>query len=64
MELGAVLLEKFPNLTVDVKNPEVTVTVEIRDTNAYVHAENIKGADFDDCQRDDNRWICSTNRNR
>ncbi len=43
-ELGGILLEKFPNLTVDVKNPEVTVTVEIRDTNAYVHAENIKGA--------------------
>ncbi len=44
MELGGILFEKFPNLTVDVKNPEVTVTVEIRDTNAYVHAENIKGA--------------------
>lgn len=44
MELGGKLLEKFPNLTVDVKNPEVTVTVEIRDTNAFVHAENIKGA--------------------
>ena len=43
-ELGGILLEKFPNLTVDVKNPEVTVTIEIRDTNAYVHAENIKGA--------------------
>lgn len=43
-ELGGVLLEKFPNLTVDVKNPEVTVTVEVRDTNAYIHAENIKGA--------------------
>lgn len=44
VELGGILLEKFPNLTVDVKNPEVTVTVEIRDTNAYIHAENIKGA--------------------
>lgn len=43
-ELGGVLLEKYPNLTVDVNNPEVTVTVEVRDTNAYVHAENIKGA--------------------
>lgn len=43
-ELGGILLEKFPNLMVDVKNPEVTVTVEIRDTNAYVHAENLKGA--------------------
>ena len=44
MELGGKLLEKFPNLSVDVKNPEVTVTVEIRDENAFVHAENIKGA--------------------
>ncbi|MBQ3855133.1 MAG: tRNA 4-thiouridine(8) synthase ThiI [Ruminococcus sp.] len=43
-ELGGILLEKFPHLTVDVKNPEIIVTVEIRDTNAYVHAENIKGA--------------------
>lgn len=44
MELGGALLERFPNLSVDVKNPEVTVTVEIRDTNAFIHAENIKGA--------------------
>lgn len=43
-EMGGVILEKFPHLSVDLKNPEVTVTVEIRDTNAYVHAENIKGA--------------------
>ena len=43
-ELGGVLLEKFHNLSVDVKEPDVIVTVEIRDTNAYVHAENIKGA--------------------
>ncbi|HBB20734.1 MAG TPA: tRNA 4-thiouridine(8) synthase ThiI [Ruminococcus sp.] len=43
-ELGGILLEKFPHLTVDVKDPEIVVTVEIRDTNAYVHAENIKGA--------------------
>ncbi len=44
MELGGKLLERFPHLTVDVRNPEVTVTVEIRDENAFVHAENIKGA--------------------
>lgn len=43
-ELGGILLERFPNLHVDVNTPEITVTVEIRDTNAYVHAENIKGA--------------------
>ena len=27
-----------------MKNPEITVTVEIRDTNAYVHAVKIQGA--------------------
>ncbi len=43
-ELGGALLSKFSHLKVDVNNPEVTVTVEIRDTKAYVHGENIKGA--------------------
>ena len=43
-ELGHQLLETFPNLTVDVKNPQVTVTIEIRDTNAYIHAGNVEGA--------------------
>ncbi len=43
-ELGGVLCEQFPHLKVDVKNPEITVMVEIRDTNAYVHAVKIKGA--------------------
>ncbi len=43
-ELGGILLSKFSHLKVDVNNPEITVTVEIRDTNAYIHAENIKGA--------------------
>ena len=42
-ELGGIL-ERFPNLKVDVTNPEITVTVEIRDTNAYVYAERIDGA--------------------
>ncbi|MGN1412329.1 MAG: tRNA uracil 4-sulfurtransferase ThiI [Oscillospiraceae bacterium] len=43
-ELGYQLLKAFPNLIVDVKNPQVTVTVEIRDTNAYIHAGNVEGA--------------------
>lgn len=43
-ELGGVILEKYPHLTVDVHKPDVTVTVEIRDTHAYVHAGNIQGA--------------------
>lgn len=44
MELGGRILEAYPHLTVDVKNPQMTVTVEIRDTSAYIHAGNIKGA--------------------
>ncbi len=36
-ELGGILLEKFPHLTVDVHNPDFVVTVEIREKNAFVH---------------------------
>ena len=43
-ELGGILLEHYPHLTVDVNHPDVTVTVEIRDLNAYVHAAREKGA--------------------
>lgn len=42
--LGGVLLESFPHLTVDVHEPEVTVTVEVRDNAAYIHADQVKGA--------------------
>ena len=44
MKLGEVLLEKYPNLTVDLTKPEVTVTVEIRDRYAFVHAVKVSGA--------------------
>ena len=43
-ELGGVILSKFPHLTVDVHNPELTVNVEIRDFGAYVHGGLQKGA--------------------
>lgn len=43
-ELGGVILERFPHLEVDVNNPDVVVTVEIREEQAFVHAENIDGA--------------------
>ncbi|MEG1996525.1 MAG: THUMP domain-containing protein, partial [Oscillospiraceae bacterium] len=43
-ELGDVIMDAFPNLKVDVHNPEITVTVEIRDFAAYVHAKVHKGA--------------------
>ena len=43
-ELGGILLQHYPHLKVDVTNPEVTVTVEIRDSAAYIHAAREKGA--------------------
>jgi thiamine biosynthesis protein ThiI len=44
IELGHEILERYPNLSVDVKNPQVRVTIEIRDTNAYIHLGNMEGA--------------------
>lgn len=43
-ELGGRILEAFPHLVVDVNNPDVIVTVEIRQTEAYIHSGNKKGA--------------------
>lgn len=42
--VGEYLLDKFPNLSVDVNNPDVTVNIEIRDFAAYVHSGRIHGA--------------------
>lgn len=43
-QLGGKLLESFNHLSVDVHNPDVTVTVEIRDEYAFIHADQLKGA--------------------
>ncbi|WP_040195726.1 tRNA uracil 4-sulfurtransferase ThiI [Candidatus Soleaferrea massiliensis] len=43
-ELGGDLLQAFPHLKVDVHNPDVIVTAEIRDFAAYVHAKRLPGA--------------------
>ena len=43
-EIGGDILEAFPHLKVDVHHPEVTVTVEIRDYAAYIHAKRIPSA--------------------
>ncbi len=43
-ELGAVLLERFPHLRVDVNDPEAVIRVEIRDRNAFVHGPAVPGA--------------------
>ena len=43
-ETGGYLLERFPNLSVDVHERDITVTVEIRDFGAYVRGEAERGA--------------------
>jgi len=43
-EIGGVLLDQFPHLQVDVHHPEITVTVEVRDFGAYIHAVREPGA--------------------
>lgn len=43
-ELGHVILEKFPHLSVDVHEPDVTVFVEIREKHAFVNAMKFDGA--------------------
>ncbi|MCQ2451450.1 MAG: tRNA 4-thiouridine(8) synthase ThiI [Clostridia bacterium] len=44
MELGGILLENFPHLRVDVHNPDIIVTVEVRDFAAYIRGNQEKGA--------------------
>lgn len=43
-ELGGVILDKFPHLSVDVHNPDLIINVEVRDFGAYVHGAAHKGA--------------------
>lgn len=43
-ELGGEILERFPHLSVDVHNPEIVVTIEIREMAAYLYAGKYDGA--------------------
>lgn len=43
-EVGGALLSAFPHLSVDVHKPELVITVEIRDRDAYIRAGQIRGA--------------------
>lgn len=43
-ELGGQILKSFHHLKVDVHNPDIVVTVEVRDRYAFVRGNNIKGA--------------------
>ena len=41
-EMGACMLDRFPNLSVDVHNPDFKLYIEIRN-NAYCYSESVKG---------------------
>ena len=43
-EVGGYLLRKYPHLVVDVHEPDLVVNVEVRDSYAYIHGKQIKGA--------------------
>ena len=43
-ELGGYLLKNNTHLKVDVHNPDLTVTVEVRDQYAFIHGTQLKGA--------------------
>ena len=43
-QTGGFILEHFSNLKVDVKNPDITVNVDIREEYAYIYCEKIPGA--------------------
>jgi len=43
-QVGCALHRAFPNLTVDVHDPELTVYLEIRDDAAFVHGPAVPGA--------------------
>ena len=43
-EVGGALLSVCPRMKVDVRNPDITVRVEVREQYAYVHAAQQKGA--------------------
>ena len=43
-QVGGYLLSKYPNLRVDVNDPDYVVRVEVRDTSAFVHGNPLRGA--------------------
>lgn len=43
-EVGAVILEACPHISVNLREPDVIVKIEVRDEYAYIHAGQDKGA--------------------
>jgi thiamine biosynthesis protein ThiI len=42
-QIGSFIYNKIPNLKVDLHNPEVEVTIELRDDAAYIYTQKIYG---------------------
>lgn len=42
--LGEYILDRFPHLTVNVKEPDITVYAEVREGHVYIHGNPEKGA--------------------
>ena len=43
-QTGGYLLRRFKNLSVDVRNPDFTVMIEVRDNYIYIHGPQVRGA--------------------
>ena len=43
MEMGGVILDAYPEMKVDVHNPDVRLTIEIRDDKIYIYSKVIPG---------------------
>ena len=43
-EVGGAVLSAYPHLRVNVKNPDVLITIEIRDKYAFIRGNQLKGA--------------------
>ncbi len=43
-EVGAVILEEVPSITVNLRQPDIVVKIEVREDYAYIHAGQDKGA--------------------
>ena len=42
--VGGLLSDDYPDIAVDMHNPELVIRVEVRETSAYVHAKALPGA--------------------
>ncbi|MER1986990.1 MAG: tRNA uracil 4-sulfurtransferase ThiI [Solibacillus sp.] len=43
-EMGATILPQFPNIKVDVRNPDVALRIEVREDAVYMMAQVVQGA--------------------